>query len=155
MAEDTAREVQGIHHLKFACSDVHKSLEFYEKAFDAKRIPQADHVDADGNVYAFICEMPGWGTLLDLRQSDFHAEGSRRFDPITLNITDRKQLARWAEHFDAMGAENSGEIPTGLAFMLIVKDPDGRRIRLYTAEKRPPEIESQRGCDWMLHDVEV
>ena len=155
MAEEATREVLGIHHLKFACKDVHKTLAFYEKAFDAKRIPQADHVDADGNVYAFICQMPGWGTLLDLRQSDFHAEGSQRFDPITLNITGRAELARWAEHFDAMGAENSGEIPTGLAFMLIVKDPDGRRIRLYTEEKRPPEVESQRGCDWMLHDVEV
>ena len=139
----------GMHHIKFAVSDVDASLRFYTDVFGAQRIARADHVDADGRVYAYICEMPGLGTLLDLRLEPSHAASARTFDPVTLNIPHRAALREWVAHCDRLGVRHSGEIVTALAFMLVIEDPDGRRIRLYTQEKHGPELEGARDHPWM------
>ena len=44
---------------------------------------------------------------------------------------------------------NSGEIVTALAYMLVIEDPDGRRIRLYTRETHGPEIAGEKDNSWM------
>jgi catechol 2,3-dioxygenase-like lactoylglutathione lyase family enzyme len=144
-----ALQVNGLHHLKFAVSDVERSREFYASVFGGRRIERADHRNPDGTVYAYILEMPGWGTLLDLRLSARHAAGSARLDPVTLNIADRAALAAWVAHLDTLGVPHSGEIVTTLAFMLVIEDPDGRRIRLYTAEKHGPELPGAKDHPWM------
>lgn len=153
MPEQTAAiappPLDGIHHLKFAVSDVAASLRFYEDVFGAVRLKAADHVDAEGRVYAYICDMPGFGTKLDLRLNQNHAQAARTFDPITLNIADRTVLRQWIAHCDALGVQHSGEIVTALAFMLVIEDPDGRRIRLYTAEKHGPELPGMKDHPWM------
>jgi len=141
--------VDGIHHLKFAVSDPDRALAFYERVFGAQRIVAADHRDANGAIYAYICQMPGWGVSLDLRLSEAHAASARRFDPVTLNIADRAALADWVAHLDALGVPHSGEIVTALAFMLVVEDPDGRFIRLYTREKHGPELPGDKNNPWM------
>jgi catechol 2,3-dioxygenase-like lactoylglutathione lyase family enzyme len=141
--------ISGIHHLKFAVRDPEASLKFYEEVFGAVRIKAADHVDAAGRVYAFICDVPGLGTKLDLRLSEQHSSAARAFDPVTLNIADRAALAQWIAHLDRLGAPHSGEIVTALAFMLVIEDPDGRRIRLYTEEKHGPELAGQKDHPWM------
>ena len=140
----------GIHHLKFPVADCDRSLKFYEDVFGARRIAQADHRDADGVIYAYICEVPGLGTSLDLRLSKFHAEGSVRLDPITLNIESRAALAEWVAHLDRLGVPHSGEIPTAFAYMLVIEDPDGRFIRLYTKEKKAADVPSSHKTNpWM------
>lgn len=141
--------LDGIHHLKFAVSDPQVSLRFYEQVFGAQRMAAADHVDPQGRVYAYICDVPGFGTKLDLRLSEEHAASARKFDPVTLNIADRATLVRWIAHLDALQVPHSGEIVTALAFMLVIEDPDGRRIRLYTAEKHGPELPGQKDHPWM------
>lgn len=141
--------VEGIHHLKFAVTDPDRSLAFYEAVFGAQRMPAADHRHADGRIYAYICDMPGFGTKLDLRQSAGHAGNALHFDPVTLNIADRTALADWIEHLDRLDVRHSGEIITALAFMLVIEDPDGRRIRLYTREKHGPELPGDKTNPWM------
>lgn len=146
---DEALTVQGIHHLKFPVADVERSLRFYADVFGGRRIERADHRDAHGVVYAYILDMPGWGTLLDLRSSPAHAHGAVGLDPVTLTIPDRAALARWIDHLDRLGVPHSGEIVTALAFMLVIEDPDGRRIRLYTEEKHGPELAGAKDHPWM------
>ena len=141
--------VSGIHHLKFPVKDVERSRAFYASVFGGRRIERADHRDASGTAYAYILDMPGWGTLLDLRLSPDHAAGAARLDPLTLNIADRTALAAWITHLDALDVPHSGEIVTALAFMLVVEDPDGRRIRLYTQEKHGPELAGAKDHPWM------
>jgi catechol 2,3-dioxygenase-like lactoylglutathione lyase family enzyme len=146
---DETLTVNGIHHIKFAVDDVERSLDFYTRVFGGRRIERADHRDTQGRVYAYILEMPGWGTLLDLRLSAEHAAAAARLDPVTLNVADRRALAGWVAHLDALGVGHSGEIVTALAFMLVIEDPDGRRIRLYTGEKHGPELPGVKDHPWM------
>lgn len=150
MTAITTPAIDGMHHIKFAVADPDQSLAFYESVFGAKRIARADHRDADGSIYAYICEVPGLGTLIDLRLSKSHAQTQRGFDPVTLNIADRSALHEWVAHLDALGVSHSGEIVTALAFMLVIEDPDGRRIRLYTREKHGPELTGVKDHPWMM-----
>lgn len=146
---DARPAVRGIHHLKFPVADIERSLFFYTQVFGGRRIERADHRRPDGTIYAYVLEMPGWNTLLDLRLSADHARGSAGLDPVTLTIPDRAALARWIVHLDALGITHSGEIITALAFMLVIEDPDRRRIRLYTEQKHGPELTAAHDHPWM------
>lgn len=142
-------QVVGIMRLKFEVSDLAKSLDFYERGMRGKRNPRADHKDADGNVYAYIMNMPGWGHPLDLRLKPDQASRMDNVNPLTLYVETRADLHAWMAHFNREGFANSGEIVTGLAFLVVVKDPDGRLIRLYTKERHGPEV-SKTSHPWNM-----
>jgi catechol 2,3-dioxygenase-like lactoylglutathione lyase family enzyme len=86
--------LQGIHHLKLPVTDLDTSLAFYQRAFGARRIPEADHRRAsDGSLYAYILAVPGLGTALELRLDPGRAERHRLSDPVTTAVGDRATLA--------------------------------------------------------------
>jgi catechol-2,3-dioxygenase len=148
-ALDDALKIESLRTLKFAVSDCDKSLDFYERVFGAQRIPQADHKDADGNIYAYICNVPGLGTLLDLRLLPTHAAGARRFDNISLAVATRDNLDAWVRHLDAQGASHSGIIPTRMSWCIVVEDPDGRFIKLFAKQGHGPEVPDDMGNPWL------
>jgi catechol 2,3-dioxygenase-like lactoylglutathione lyase family enzyme len=64
----TTLPLMGIHHIKFAVTDLDRLLRFYEGFLGAKRIAEADHRRSDdGSLYAYILEVPGLGCALELR----------------------------------------------------------------------------------------
>lgn len=100
--------LQGIHHLKLPVSDLDTSLTFYERAFGARRIPEADHRRvADGSLYAYILTVPGLGTALELRLDPERAERHRLFDPVTIAVRDRATLDAWDEYLTGQGIVHS------------------------------------------------
>lgn len=148
MVRDEALRIESLRTLKFAVSDCDKSLAFYENVFGAERIPQADHKDADGNIYAYICRIEGLGTLLDLRLLPAHAKAAARMDVISLGVPSRANLEAWVRHLDAVGANHSGIIATRLSFCIVVEDPDGRFIKLFAREGHGPEIPGDMQNSW-------
>ena len=72
--------LKGIHHAKFAVSDLDRSEAFYTNVFDARRISAYDHKHDDGSCYAYILEVPNLGALLELRLNPEQAEKGRGFD---------------------------------------------------------------------------
>ena len=52
----------GIHHLKFAVSDLDESLRFYERALGAKHMPELDHMRDNGIRYGLQTMCEGGGT---------------------------------------------------------------------------------------------
>jgi catechol-2,3-dioxygenase len=149
IARDEALKIDSLRTLKFAVSDCDKSLDFYEKVFGAERIPQADHKDADGNIYAYICRVDGLGTLLDLRLLPSHARAAARMDTISLGVQSRTNLEAWVKHLDAVGARHSGIIATRLSFCVVIEDPDGRFIKLFAREGHGPEIPGDMQNPWL------
>lgn len=132
--------LRGIHHLKLAVSDLATSLEFYERAFGARRIPEFDHFDEQGAVYAHILTVPGLDTYLELRRHPERAARHRGFDPITLAVADRATLEAWDDHLTAAAVPHSPVLTAIQAWLIVVADPDDNRLRLYTLQTHGPEL---------------
>jgi catechol 2,3-dioxygenase-like lactoylglutathione lyase family enzyme len=146
----TTPPLLGVHHLKLPVSDLAISLAFYEKAFDAKRIPAADHRrEADGSLYAYILDVPGLGTMLELRLNPERAIAHARFDPITLTVANRATLREWDDHLTTAGILHSPIITAIQAWLVVVEDPDANRLRLYTRETHGPELKPDESSSWL------
>ncbi len=144
-----APKLDGLRTLKFAVADCARSLAFYERVFGAERIAAADHVDADGNIYAYICRIDGFATL-DLRLLPEHAKAAKRFDPVTLHVPDLAALEAWSEHLDSLGdIKHSGVFATGLSWAVGIEDPDGRVIKLFSRIGHGPEVQADKDNPWM------
>ncbi|XVU28974.1 VOC family protein [Actinoplanes sp. CA-054009] len=141
--------IDGIHHLKVPVSDLGASLDFYERALGARRIPDLDHRRPDGALFAYIVEVPNLGTLLELRLDPDRARLHNGFDPVTLLVQDRAALQAWDAHLTRESIAHS-PVLTGLqAWLMVVPDPDGTRIRLYTAETHGPELAPDLTNPWL------
>lgn len=141
--------LRGIHHVKIAVSDLERSVRFYADVLGARRITDADHVDDTGLLYACILDVPGLGSLLELRLAPDRAWRARGFDPLTLAVDDRTALADWRAHLDTLGVEHSGEIVALRAWLTVFADPDDTRLRLYTLEEHGPEVVPDVTNPWL------
>jgi catechol 2,3-dioxygenase-like lactoylglutathione lyase family enzyme len=142
-------DIAGIHHLKFAVSDMDRSLSFYGRVLGARRLPKLDHVNAGGQLYAIILEVPNLGTPLELRLNADHAATQKGFDPVTLAVEGRADLQRWVEHLDTEQVVHSPILTALVGWLLAFEDPDGRRIRLYTKERHGPELTPSTDARWL------
>ena len=150
MSDTSDLEIAGIHHIKLPVSDLDISLKFYADLWNAKRIPEFDHRrEEDGELYAYICEVPRLGTKLELRLNAEHAEKQRKFDPITIAVKDRDMLRRWTGRLDQLGIKHSGEIVAIQAWLVTFDDPDQHRLRFYTLEQHGPEIKPDEKNPWL------
>lgn len=143
--------MKGIHHVKFAVSNLDRSLHFYEQVFCAKRITAWDHKHEDGSIYAYILEVPNLGTWLELRLSPEEAEKQRGFDPLTLAVDDRTALEAWSKHLDELQIKHSPVITAIQAWIIVFNDPDGRRLRLYTLDTHKTQLKPDEDSPWLQY----
>jgi catechol 2,3-dioxygenase-like lactoylglutathione lyase family enzyme len=141
--------LRGIHHVKLPVSDLARSVDFYTAVFGAVRLTDADHVDRDGRLYAVILRVPGLDPLVELRLEPDQARASAGFDPITLAVDDRAALAAWSAHLDALGVDHSPVIAAIRAWLVVLADPDGTRLRLYTLEQHGSEVAPAEDDPWI------
>jgi catechol 2,3-dioxygenase-like lactoylglutathione lyase family enzyme len=151
MARELTRpSLLGIHHIKLAVSDLDRSLRFYETFLGAKRIPDADHRRAaDGSLYAYILEVVGLGSLLELRLNVAQAQNNRRFDLVTLAVKDRQALEIWDQILTQKNIRHSPIITALRGWLMVVEDPDENRVRFYTLEKHGPELRPDEDNEWI------
>ena len=146
----SAPQITGLHHLKLPVADLARSLHFYEEVFDARRIPEADHRrQSDGSLYAHILTVPGLGTLLELRLNPARAETHGGFNPLVMSVRDRAALDEWIAHLDTLAVAHSPVITAIQAWLVVVEDPDGHRLRLYTQETHGPELKPDEDNEWL------
>lgn len=142
--------IAGIHHVKLPVADLDRSLRFYERVFAAERIPEADHRrEADGSLYALILKITDLGALLELRLDREQAERQRGFDPLTLAVADRAALADWITHLDALAIPHSPILMAIQAWLVVLEDPDGHRLRLYTQETHGRDVTPDEADPWV------
>lgn len=124
----------GVHHLKFPVSDMDRSLAWRERAFGATRQPRWDHRTPDGTLFGYIIVVPGVAEPVELRLAPGTASAMSGFDPVTFAVSDRSAVEAWVSRFDAAGMPNSGVLRGLLGWLVVVHDPDGASIRLYSKE---------------------
>ncbi|SEQ82242.1 VOC family protein [Microlunatus flavus] len=150
MSDPGRPALAGVHHLKLAVSDLAASLEFYERALGAVRIPAADHRrTADGSLYAVLCQVEGLGPLLELRLDPARARAHRGFDPVTVAVPDRAALEAWTAYLDAHDVPHSGVVTAIRSWLVAFDDPDGNRMRLYSLEEHGPELAPDETNPWV------
>ncbi|MFF1807987.1 VOC family protein [Streptomyces sp. NPDC058251] len=123
----------GIHHIKLPVTDLERSTRWYGAVLGARRLTELDHRRPDGTLIAVILDVPGLGTHLELRLDPATAVALDGYDFLTLTIEDRAALDRWTAHLDRLGIRHSPPIVGLVGRLLVIPDPDGLRLRLYTA----------------------
>jgi catechol 2,3-dioxygenase-like lactoylglutathione lyase family enzyme len=133
--------VAGLHHLKIAVSDLAASLSWYSRALGAERLAEFDHVMPDGTLFAYIVNIPGVDTHVELRMAPIFAARQKGFDPIVFLVDTLIDLEEWATYLDGCGIENSGVLRGLLGWLLVCRDPDGLSVRFYTEERHEMDIQ--------------
>lgn len=151
----TRPRLDGLHHVKIPVSDLAVALDHYERAFGAVRLPEADHFRPDGELFAYICQVDGLDTLLELRLHPVRALLQRGFDPLTVQVGGREDLRSWSDWLDRAGVAHSPVLAGLRAWLMVVPDPDGTVVRLYTRETHGPEVPTDRDSPWLDESVRL
>jgi catechol 2,3-dioxygenase-like lactoylglutathione lyase family enzyme len=142
----TTLPLMGIHHIKFAVTDLDRSLHFYEAFLDA----EADNRRTDdGSLYAYILEVPGLRCALELRLNPEQAREHRWFDPLTIAVKDRLALDAWDNLLTEKNIRHSPIITAVQGWLIVIEDPDQNRVRLYTLEAHGPELKPDEANEWL------
>jgi len=134
MSLPTRPKIGGIHHLKLPVTDLERSARWYSEVLGAQRLTELDHHRPDGALFAVILDVPNLGTKLELRLDPATADALGEYDFVTLAVEDRAALDQWIEHLDGLGVRHSPPVVALAGWLLVVPDPDGLRLRLYTTE---------------------
>jgi len=141
--------IAGIHHLKFNVSDLGQSLRFYETVLGAKRVTELDHHRPNGDLFAYILDVENLGTRLELRFSPEAAAREARQDPVTLSVKTRGDLVSWHDHLETNGIPHSRILTGVIGWLLVMEDPDVRRIRFYSVETHPFITDVSKDRYWL------
>ena len=133
-------EFGGIHHVKLPVTDLERSARWYGDVLGARRLTELDHRRPDGTLFAVILDVPNLGTKLELRLDPATAKALGEYDFLTLAVQDRAALDRWIEHLDNLGVDHSPPVVALVGWLLVIPDPDGLRLRLYTSEPHGLDI---------------
>ncbi|MDX6354962.1 MAG: hypothetical protein QOF98_1865 [Streptomyces sp.] len=122
----------GIHHIKLPVGDLERSAEWYGAVLGARRLTELDHHRPDSTLFAVVLDVPGLDCRLELRLDPGTAGALDGFEFLTLAVADRAALDRWTAHLDALGVQHSPPVVAMVGLVLVIPDPDGLRLRLYT-----------------------
>ena len=127
-------KIDGLHHLKFAVSNLDESMSWWESAFGAVRQHQLDHVTKDGRLVAYVFMVPGIGIPIQLRVDPELAASTAGLDAIALAVPTTEELEAWAAHFDRVNVNHSRVFRSFVGWFMTVRTPDGLSIRLHTRQ---------------------
>jgi len=87
-------ELAGIHHVKFAVSDIERSVAWYERVFGFK--VTMEFKDDQGIVRGSVGQLAGLDrTLLAFRENKELSEAVTGFDPVSFAVEDRADVEAW------------------------------------------------------------
>jgi hypothetical protein len=96
-----------------------------------------------------VVEVPGLGTPLQLRLDPERAARQTMFDPLGIAVDDRAALERWDAALTELGVLHSPVLEAVTGWLIVIQDPDGNRIRLYTLESHGPEAKPATNNPWL------
>ena len=116
----------GFHHVKLPVSDIHRSLQWYERVLGLR--VHLEFVE-EGVLRGVALSDPGQTVRLALRHDPERAASIAGFDPVALCVPALDALQAWKQRLDDLG-EPHGGIVAGHAGSVIfgLHDPDGIEI---------------------------
>jgi len=71
------------------------------------------------------------------------------FDPLAIAVDDRVALEQWDAALAELGVLHSPILDAVRGWLIVIQDPDGNRIRLYTLESHGPEVKPATESPWL------
>ena len=141
MAEPTAA-ITGIHHFSPTVSDVEVSAAWYERVFNAMRIPMTfPHHELEDTGFAVLLMEPTSGLLIGLHHHEDNDgesfdESRTGLDHIGFGVANRADLDAWATKLDDLGIAHTNvrDIEGPAPFStLVFRDPDNIQLEFIYA----------------------
>jgi catechol 2,3-dioxygenase-like lactoylglutathione lyase family enzyme len=121
--------LSGFHHVKLPVSDIHRSLEWYERALGLRA--QMKFTEK-GVLKGVALADPDETVALALRHDPERAAGIAGFDPVALCVPGPDALQAWQRRLDDLGEPHGGIVAGHQGSVIVgLHDPDGIEIRLY------------------------
>lgn len=120
----------GLHHVKFPVTDLARSRIWYERVFGL--VAELEFHEADGSLHGVAYRLPGCEVKVALRQDPEVARALCGFQPVSFAVTDRGALDTWVDWLDGIEVQHSPILEASVGWMLIVHDPDGIELHLYS-----------------------
>lgn len=120
----------GLRNVKVPVTDLKIALDWYGRVFGFR--PTIEFPDADGVVRGVHGEIPGVGDVLALREDPEAARGLGVFAIANFSVADRLALETWVAHLDELGVTHGPIIDAPRLSLLVLTNPDGQEIHLYT-----------------------
>lgn len=127
-------ELRGIYAVKLPVRDLAESRAWYERVFAFTA--ELEFPDADGVVRGVSGHLPGCGAWFALRESPGHAAACiDGFNLVNLAVEDRTALKEWSTRLDELGIRHSPIIDATIGWIVVLNDPNGIEIHLYTEQR--------------------
>ena len=116
---------QGFGHVTLTVTDLDRSVEFYNRVFEAQTVARAE--DQHGPFALCV----GTNFMIGLRLHASTPDGdSFHFarvgvDHFGVHVESEAELEKWRGFFDEQGIDNSGIVNSPYGLHLHMKDPDG------------------------------
>lgn len=123
----------GLHHLTLPAADLDAGCAWYERVLGARRL-DLDHHDDTGRLIAVVLQVPGLGTLLQLRIGLGIDTASG--PPFTMQVEGPEHLRAWIAHLDALGIEHSPVERRHVGTSVTLVSPGGTLLRFQTRPDR-------------------
>ncbi|GAA4537246.1 VOC family protein [Pseudonocardia xishanensis] len=121
-------ELVRLRGVKLPVANLPRSLEFYREVFGFA--PWLEFPDSDGVVRGVAGDLPGCEGGLALRETpEAHSQPGLE---LLLGVADRAAIEEWTAHLDAAGVAHSPVIDASVGWLVVLHDPDGHEIHLYT-----------------------
>ncbi|SDF75840.1 VOC family protein [Pseudonocardia oroxyli] len=121
-------ELVRLRGVKLPVTDVSRSVDFYRRVFGFA--PWLEFPDDAGVLRGVAGDLPGCEGGLALRETpEAHSQPGLE---LLLGVADKRAIEEWTVHLDALGVAHSPVIDATVGWLLVLHDPDGHEIHLYS-----------------------
>ena len=126
--------LRGVFAVKLPVRDLARSTAWYERVFGFEI--DREFRDDDGVVRGVAGYLPGvTETFFTLRESPAHARAVAGFNLVNLAVETKDSVAAWDRRLDELGIAHSPVIDATIGWMLVLHDPDGIELHLYSQQR--------------------
>ena len=129
-------DIAAIHHVSFTVTDIDRSVAWYKDVLGLAELMREDHPDGSG--YAIVLGKPDFSMGVGLHTHAANAsepcnEARTGLDHVSFSVARRADLDAWAEHFRALGVDQSPINDQEGYAVLVFRDPDNIQLELISS----------------------
>ncbi|AFM20113.1 lactoylglutathione lyase-like lyase (plasmid) [Mycolicibacterium chubuense NBB4] len=133
-------KIGGVHHFSPTVTDIEASVDWYQRVFGLERVPVPfPHHGSEESGYAILLTDPNSSLAIGLHHHDANTgepcdESRTGLDHLALSVSDRSELAAWADWLDVLGIHHSSitDMDEPFAYsVLVFRDPDNIQLELF------------------------